>query len=169
MQINEEYGDQTLVMNRAQKILLTETNKYRNLEARNEAWYQKEFWDDTYKKRYEDDFLFYKRLNKNYNNIQFQIMRFFHVENQRFIAECLDDLLHVEWKHTMNNLWIDWRIKRWKLNARTKYLNECCWNEVLSNVKPELIGYETAQIKKGLKSFNIQEGVFLNWLQEMMA
>jgi hypothetical protein len=85
MQCTETYGDQTLVMNSVQKILMQETNIFRNLEDRTEKWYQPEFLDDTFKKRYEGDFLFYKRLNKTFNNIRYQIMRFFQLNNQKFL------------------------------------------------------------------------------------
>jgi hypothetical protein len=67
----------------------------------------------------------------------------------------------------MTNLGLEWRKKRMKRNERTNYEEECCWSAILKNVKPERIGYETAQIEKGLKAFGIKKELLTVWLLEV--
>jgi hypothetical protein len=76
MQCGDKYGDQTRVINSVQNVIVGKTGDMYDLEKGNERWYQKDFRDNTFEKRYVGDFEFYKRLNRNFNNIQEQVIRF---------------------------------------------------------------------------------------------
>jgi hypothetical protein len=104
MQLGDEYGDQTVVMNKMQKVLISNVNYFRNLDREDKPWQNDEFWDDTYRKKYEGDFIFYKNLDKNYNGIRAQIMRFFYPDNQKFIRDVMDEFIIMEWFQTGGTL-----------------------------------------------------------------
>jgi hypothetical protein len=138
------------------------------MEKLKQKWYQKDFMDNTFEKKYIGDFEFYKKLNRNYNNIQEKAIRFNNEENQLFIAKCLDGIMLAEWETTNSELWKIWKEKRFELNRRVEYETKCCWNTIVKNAKPELVGNCLALIRKGLKDFRINEQIAVNWLKELM-
>jgi hypothetical protein len=155
-------------MNKVQSIVIHKTKSLLDVEKNKQKWYQKKFMDNTFEKRYNGDFEFYKRLNRNYINIQEQAIKFNNEENRMFIAGCLDEIMLTEWEMTKSNLWKFWSEKRFELNRKTGYETKCCYNAIVKNAKPDLIDNSLAGIRKGLKDFKINEQVAVNWLKELM-
>jgi hypothetical protein len=74
----------------------------------------------------------------------------------------MDEILFNEWMKSHMGVWKDWKKKRFALNRKVRYEDECCWNTLTKNVKPELVDYKIGKIKKGLKDFKIDEKTAIN-------
>jgi hypothetical protein len=168
MQYGKKYGTETSIMNELQKVVIHQTKSQLDMENRKQKWYQKEFWDNTYERKYNGDFEFYKRLNKKYNNLQSQAIRFNNEGNRMFIAGCLDEMMLTEWEITRTKLWRNWSEKRFELNHRCNYETKCCWDTMVKNAKQGFVDNCIAQIKKGLKNIKIDEQIAIDWLKDLM-
>jgi hypothetical protein len=166
MQCNGRYGDQTRVMNDMQKILVGNVNYFRKLDEEEKPWHKPEFWDDSYKRKYEGDFIFYKNLQRNYGNLRWQIIRYFNPDNLKFTRELLDRFIQVEWKQTRSANWNNLMGCRWWMygNMDSK---DALWDIILGGVKENKKDFERYKAEEMLKKFDVSEKEFLFWIIEL--
>jgi hypothetical protein len=68
-------------------------------------WMKDEFWDNSYKKKYEGDFIWFKNFDRNWKGLREQIAKFFHPDNMEFIRRLIDEFINRELEVSMGDYW----------------------------------------------------------------